>query len=91
MIVRASTALQRPLSTGEMAELINQILQAAVYSDRLIRAEIDAGRIRAFEVGGGQRRRRRVRVTPDDFLAWARQVLHDEELARLQAALPRAS
>lgn len=82
--------LRRPLSTGEMADLVNAILNAQVYDARAIRAEIDTGRIRAFPVGAGQKKRR-LRVRVDDFLAWARQVLHDDEVQRLQSSLERAS
>ena len=89
--VAREAPLPRSLTTGEMADLINQILQAVVYDDRAIRAEIDAGRIRAIPIGLGLRRARRLKVTPEEFLRWAGQVLHAEELIRLQAQLDRAS
>lgn len=83
--------MTRPLSTVEIAALVNGILQSSVYDDRAIRAEIDAGRLRAFEVGRGLRRRRRLRVPVDEFLRWAGRVLREDEIARLQSCVGKAS
>lgn len=80
-----ANGLRPALTTGEMADLINAILGAAVYDSRTILAEIDAGRIRAFNVG--TRQARRPRVTEGEFLRWAQQVLHADEIARLRARL----
>lgn len=85
------STLALPMTTGEVAEHINQILGAKVYDDRAIRAEIDAKRLRAHEVGAGRRYRRRLRITPEDFLRWAALVLHDDEVGRLRASLSLAS
>jgi hypothetical protein len=80
-------SLRDAMTTGEVADHINMVLGAKVYDDRAIRAEVDAKRLRAIEIGGGTRYRRRLRVTPDDFLRWATQVLHDEEVIKLRTAL----
>lgn len=79
--------LRQSMTTGEAADHINMVLGAKVYDDRTIRAEVDAQRLRAHAVGGGTRYRRRLRVTPEEFLRWAALVLHDEEVARLRDAL----
>jgi len=81
---------RRPLTTQEMADLVNAILDSEVFDARAIRAEIDTGRIRAFPIGAG-RKKRRLRVTVVDFLQWARQVLRDEEVQRLRHSLAEAS
>ncbi|MGE3703765.1 MAG: hypothetical protein AB7I13_00735 [Vicinamibacterales bacterium] len=83
--------LRRALSTGEVADLMNAVLRSEVYSPGLIRAEIDAGRIRAVHVGAGRRYRRRVRVTEEDFLQWAAAVLRADEVQALRASLAQAS
>lgn len=79
------------LTTGEVAELMNAVLQSEVFDHRSIRAEIDAGRIRAFPVGAGAKHRRRVRIPEAEFLAWAASVLRAEEVQALRSSLARAS
>lgn len=84
--------LPRALSTGEVAAQINLALGSRVYAHRHIRAEIDAGRLRAYPLGRGRvGARPRFRVRVDDFLAWAGAVLHQDDMARLRASMPSAS
>jgi len=77
----AGGPLRPALTTGQIAALINEVIGHAVYDSRAIRAEIGAGRLRAFPVG----RRRRPLVTESECLRWASQgVLYAPEVARLR-------
>lgn len=83
-------AWRPPMTTGEMAKCINAILQSEVHTSKTIRAEVDAGNIRAArDVRRGSRRL--IRVTEDEFIRWAEGVLHAEEATRLRQSLAKAS
>jgi hypothetical protein len=90
MVLSEATIWRPPMTTGEMAKCINAILGSEVYSDRTIRAEIDAGHLRAV-VNTRRVRRRSIRVTEGEFIRWAESVLHAEEATRLRQSLAHAS
>lgn len=79
-----------PMTTGEIAECINAILGAKVYTDKTIRAEIDMGHIRAAR-NVRRAKRRSITVTEDEFLRWAADVLRADDLCRLRESLAKAS
>lgn len=81
--------LRPPMSTVEVAEQINAILGARVYSDKMVRAEIDEGRLVAVR-NVFRKKRRHIAVTEEAFLVWARGVVTSEQYQRLVREQPTA-
>lgn len=81
-----SRQTQAPLTTGEIAKLVNAAVGSRVYNDRTIRAEIDAGYLRAAR-NSFRAKRRSILVTEHEFLRWATDTLGAEEYQRLLCSM----
>lgn len=75
--------MNQSMTTGEVADLINEILEMpGAYSRDYIRQEVEAGLLvaRVYDRRG---KKARIRIHPDDFIAWARGKVRGEQLVRL--------
>lgn len=71
------------MTTGEVADLINAVLDMpGAYSRDYIRQEVECQALvaRVYDRRG---KKARIRIHPDDFLAWARQKVREEHQSRL--------
>lgn len=73
------------LTTGQVAAQLNAAIGSRVFDDRVVRAEVDRGRLRAFVAPRDQRRR--IRVTEAALLEWAAACLSKAELVALRGGL----
>lgn len=71
------------MTTGEVADLINAVLDMpGAYSRDYIRQEVECGALvaRVYDRRG---KKARIRIHPDDFLAWAGARVRDQQRPRL--------
>jgi hypothetical protein len=81
-MLRSAPNYPKTLSTGEVATLINGMLGARVFSDKMVRAEIDEQRLAPVR-NVLRRSRRHIRVSFPAFLVWARDIVTAEQHQRL--------
>lgn len=86
------TQLRRAsMTTGEVADLINAILDMpGAYSRDYIRQEVECAALvaRVYERRG---KKARIRIHPDDFIAWARGKVRSGQQARLASMVEQWS
>jgi hypothetical protein len=83
-------SLRGSMTTGEVADLINSILDMpGAYSRNYIRQEVECGALvaRVYDRRG---KKARIRIHPDDFLTWARGKVRADQVPRLDASVKTA-
>jgi len=78
-----TSTFRRSMTTGEVADLINAVLDMpGAYSRDYIRQEVECGALvaRVYDRRG---KKARIRIHPDDFLTWAGGKVRDQQRPRL--------